>query len=386
MRASELAHAAASLAAAAVIGALLAGCGGGGQSVAVTGVPTASTPPPPANPPPPNPLPPAAATNDWAVAVLASRAVALSADRKTLGIEYEIAVLRPDGSVLENLTANDFAMTQQACGDWYNCIEDDNFRNIGDTQVATTADEVTLLPAQVRSPYAAAILIDLGAEPLVSVDRDRKTIAAAKQFVGAVTHADHLALATFQGPGTPSIATGFTTDTASVSNLIDLLPGQERDASPLNGATEFMLAFVANSAPASLPATQKVLVVPAWNHRRTECGGDSMNNCLPTTQALRAAARASGVRLVAIGSTSVNGAALLSGGVSIELSGVHQLPAAARSLDAIVSRSLPRHRVRMTLRATSGSFAAGSTAVVLLRVRIAADDTREVWGLVPVTL
>jgi hypothetical protein len=287
--------------------------------------------------------------------------------------------------VLETLAPNDFSSLKINCGDWYNCIEDEFGRNIGDTEAVAAADDVTWLPAQQRLPYAAAILLDLG-EQLRIFDPERRTMAAMKLFATSVTSADSLALATFQeGSGPLKIRNEFTTDTAAIGALIDRLPGLERGRSPLHAATQSMLDFVVRSAPRHVAARQRALIVPAWNHQGSDCGSGQAVGCVDSGRALTKAATSSDIRLIAIGGTWANDAALHSGGVSIELSGVHQLPAVARALDAIASRSLPRHRVRMTLKASSGSFVQGSTAVFFPRIRIAADDAREVTASVRVT-
>ena len=362
----------------AMLALLLTACGGGGG--AATGGTVASTPPP-ANPPPP------LGTPRPAVALLSARATAISTDRRTLSLEYELAVLRPDGSTESTLTASDFWMSPINCGDWYNCIENADGINVGSTIAASAADEVALLSARPRQSYAAGMLIDLS-QGFGNFDPSNATLSAIKQYLGTVVHGDSVAIASFWGvPGLPLLTTygPFTANPATLLPQVEQLAGQRRGTSPVITATRSMIEFTIAQTTSLPTSTRRAVVVWSVFTPDTECQG-ATTACKARLRELSDVVRAADIRLVSIGAPWIGSAAASNGGINIELGSLEQLQAIARGLDALLSGSIPRYRIRMTLRADSGTFPRDGNAIVFLNVRIPGAFPQEITGSVPIDL
>ena len=311
--------------------------------------------------------------------VLASRPVA-SIDGKTLTVDVDIAVLDENGRARETLTASDFALLG-GC-DWGWCIVDANGTDTNGWYTARV-DNATFhpLPTQARPTMAAAILLDQSAD-MAEFDPSGIRLQAVNGFLESITAPDTVALGSFQGiAGAPTLTNhgGFTSDAASLRTRVSALAGQERGTSPLHAAMSEMIAFTAANTPAGSSMLQRSVIAVTGTWPEEEC--PTAATCWQAKLAVTAAARASGVPVIAIGADGpAEEIAARTQGAFAPVVDPAQLPVVFNALGSIIGRSLAYTRVRLELESVPGTFLPGRTVQGYLQVRIG-PDTYLMWTL-----
>jgi len=309
-------------------------------------------------------------------------------DGRTLSFEIELVVVDGASRPLENMSGANFAL--RACAPDPADARIDCVQGAGaGTDLAYAPDAPgpeawAPVPGHRAVPYAATLLLDQSG----SIQRSDPTGArlyAAKTFLAELGAGDRALLAAFASGPEARIATppltvyapfGDRAAARTVYAALDSLAAQVGGGTPLYGSVDAMRRRLVEDP--TLPGEAARAVVVFTDGEDTDCGDP--DSCRARRAQTIRSANDGQVRLFTIGlSGGVDAAALgelanQTGGAMLYADDAAQLLPLHGSLGALLSLSLPTHRLRWTVRAGApGAFQSGG--MLLGRVRVTAGTT-----------
>ena len=319
--------------------------------------------------------------------VLATRHISSVPDGSEIEFEADIAVVDPSGQPITGLDASHVTLPPSDCGDWDPlCIVDDAGQEAGRwTPVTGAPSAFEWRPGSTESVYAAGLLVDQGTYiGLERWDPGRKT--AIVEFLDSFDPANSVALAEFSQPLGQTFAVRylshfvgdyngrFVSEFAALRNAALSIDRRVGGSSPVDLAVPEMLGTMDWWAPPQ--ARELVLVAP---------GGPAWDNQWVQTVVDASEFWGTPVNLIGQGGPAAVAAVARSGGALFIARFPAQMRTAFRSLDAVLSGSMPFYRMRFRLQMTE-TAAVDQPRTLRASVGIALPARDDLWVPVSVRL